>query len=942
MAVLRLLGKIQEMQEVSMIDRDIRGYIDQYPQGDYTDAISDDNRFEVFYHLSDLRIGLFAWYDFNPEASLLEIGAGFGALTGGFCRQCAHVTAVESSKFRAESLCQRHAWAENLTVCAGHWQDLPCSETFDYIVLAGGLETAFSGDTGIDACYADYLRGLQRYLKPNGILLLAVINRYGLRYFCGEKEPYANRPFAGIQGDFRGTGGRSFAKNELEAILRSAGAEHWRFYYPLPDYKLPQLIYTDDYLPEKNVRERLIPYYRDAGTLVAFENDLYDDIIDNHVFPFFANSYLVEVGVPERFSAAVYAALSTDRGRDRAFATVIYRKNRVCKKPIYSAGIPYARQLLAHLDVLSARGIPVVQHAWDGQGICMPQIHAAMLSNYIKEIVRDHPAKFWEILDDLWRMILQSSEYAEAVDNALQQGKPDLSWGPILKKAYLELIPLNCFYQDGKFLFFDQEYVRDNYPAKYVLFRAIHYIYGFTPQIDHYIPLEKVKKKYELEELWDIFSNEEDNRFLPEVRQHQRYCQFYRWTKIDAAQLKRNALLLGLDEECSPAYRVSARMQRIWKVQFDLLRVFTALCTKYHLRYFMIYGTLLGAVRHENFIPWDDDVDVALPREDYNKLIEAAQKELSDPYFLQTPENDPDCFYGGFIRLRNSNTTGISAVDFGHHCNLGIWMDIFPLDTCMSDKKIVDKKMKRIRFWQRLLFAEIYENPRRIKTPWYKSKDWLLAKIFGHAALCRHLQQAILADTQQPSDYVAIFTHYDGAKIFEKNLFDDAILLKFGEMRLCAPKKYQRCLELSMGRDYMKYPPLARRKPHHPGIFNPDLPYRQYNNLFGDMFDGAQGRYIILFGAGFMFEEYMKKYGRAYPPAFLVDNDPKKWGTVRQNIDIKRPQDILRIAASKRHVIICSIYYREIEKQLHEMGVREYKVYVQDKQWILDDEQRGR
>ena len=82
----------------------------------------------------------------------------------------------------------------------------------------------------------------------------------------------------------------------------------------------------------------------------------------------------------------------------------------------------------------------------------------------------------------------------------------------------------------------------------------------------------------------------------------------------------------------------------------------------------------------------------------------------------------------------------------------------------------------------------------------------------------------------------------------------------------------------------------------------------------------------------------MKKYGDRYRPSFLVDNDGNKWGRSRMGILIKEPKAVCEVPAQKRHLIICSFYYREIAAQLDEMGVRDYKVYVQEPEWILQTE----
>ena len=128
---------------------------------------------------------------------------------------------------------------------------------------------------------------------------------------------------------------------------------------------------------------------------------------------------------------------------------------------------------------------------------------------------------------------------------------------------------------------------------------------------------------------------------------------------------------------------------------------------------------------------------------------------------------------------------------------------------------------------------------------------------------------------------------------------------------------------MSLGKDYLKYPPEDERKPKHTGIFDPEKPYEEYRQMLTGMFDDVQGKKIILFGAGMMFEDYMKKWGGRYRPAFLVDNDENKWGRQRMGIPV-----------------ICSFYYKEIQKQLESMGIRDYHIYVQHMEWVIKAEEQ--
>lgn len=646
MAILHTEFSSSDFDEskISAFDKKTYSYIDQYGDISYDPIITDETDWQVFYNLTELRKGILSWYDFSSEARVLEVGAAFGTLTGCLCRKCAHVTATDRSFYRARAIAARYENVDNLDIYAGEVTDILFPELFDCIVLIGLLERA-GGGSGEVKPYADYLTVLKKWLKPGGRLLFAVENRFGLRYFCGEAEPHTRRAFDGLNRYPRGTRGYSFSHKEIEKVVKAAGFGYHRFYYPMPDYKLPQLIYTDDWLPGKNLQERLIPYYRRCDTLVASERELYDDVIENGVFPFFANSFLVECGMEEfgsgvgvkqgtaeqntteqdtaekntaeqnpihedkaddmnnpRKTAAsgqtVYAAVSTDRGEDWAFATVIRSDGVVRKTPLYEKGRYSARKAYENIVYLQAHGIPVVEHRLlTGDILELPFISWPTLSDYIKEIMGKDREEFLHLIDRIYEYILLSSEQVpeelnrlpealgfsrpgsgaertegsrpeEAKDIRLE-GTGDIKpeeiegvsqssgkhaepqtqprhFGPILKKAYMELIPLNCFYnaQTKEFLYFDQEFVRENYPAKYVLFRAIHYIYCFTPNAEQYYPKQKLWQKYEMEDTWKIYLKEEE-RFLNEVRNREQYKQFYRWTQIDRGQMLKNAENLG-------------------------------------------------------------------------------------------------------------------------------------------------------------------------------------------------------------------------------------------------------------------------------------------------------------------------------------------------------------------------------------------------------------
>lgn len=167
---------------------------------------------------------------------------------------------------------------------------------------------------------------------------------------------------------------------------------------------------------------------------------------------------------------------------------------------------------------------------------------------------------------------------------------------------------------------------------------------------------------------------------------------------------------------------VSPGTKAIWAVELDLLAEFDAVCKAHNLKYTIAYGTLLGAVRHRGFIPWDNDVDVLMLREEYEKLCAVAGEAFKEPYFFQTDRNTPEAARG-HAQLRNSETTGILRTETVrgkpiHTFNQGIFLDIFPLDALPEDAeayaawvKQLQTRKGRIRLYKEIML------PRRIIGP---------------------------------------------------------------------------------------------------------------------------------------------------------------------------------------------------------------------------------
>ncbi|MDO8490177.1 MAG: class I SAM-dependent methyltransferase [bacterium] len=246
------------------------------------------------YHVDPRRKQLLSWYSFSSSDSMLEVGGGCGALTGFFCDKFAHVTSVELSPKRARIIHERHKERSNLAVIASDILSFSSETTFDCISCIGVLEYAGKFSSTAADPHVNFLSHLNSLLSRDGMLILAIENRFGLKYWSGAPEDHTGINFDSIQG-YCAAGVQTFGKKELIGILNTSGFQSVFFYYPLPDYKFPEEIFSDYYLPSNkhHVRSDIFPFYRQGGVQLFDEKKTLSYIIENGNFDFFANSFLV-------------------------------------------------------------------------------------------------------------------------------------------------------------------------------------------------------------------------------------------------------------------------------------------------------------------------------------------------------------------------------------------------------------------------------------------------------------------------------------------------------------------------------------------------------------------------------------------------------------------------------------------------------------------------
>ncbi len=261
--------------------------------------LSSDPSWPIKYHLAYERKNLLGWYPFKDGSRILEVGAGCGSITESLVEnKKVSIVANELSERRAKINAYRNHKADNLEVLVGNLYDYHPKEKFDYIVCVGVFEYAGSF-IETNNPYEDFLSSLASFLKPGGVLLLAIENQLGLKYLAGAREDHTGRYYDGINDYPQKKAVKTFAKPELKDRLATAGYKSSYFYYPFPDYKLPFLVYSDDYYPgQKNISfpKTLLPTPNpDQPRQFTFSETGFMSVLErNGLFRDFSNSFLVE------------------------------------------------------------------------------------------------------------------------------------------------------------------------------------------------------------------------------------------------------------------------------------------------------------------------------------------------------------------------------------------------------------------------------------------------------------------------------------------------------------------------------------------------------------------------------------------------------------------------------------------------------------------------
>lgn len=494
----------EDLYSDGVIEDELLDIVKDSARVEYPAIIEQKKSWPILYHLSSLRGNIVDWLPIGPTDKVLEIGAGCGAITDKLSQKAERVTCVDLSAKRSQINAWRNQDRDNIEIFVGNFSDIEpvLAADYDYICMIGVFEYGQSY-IHTKTPYEDFLRIMQKHVKDDGRIVIAIENKFGLKYWAGCKEDHSGIYFDGLEGYPEGGSARTFTRAGLEKIFKACGVTDYSFYYPYPDYKFPTAIYSDKRLPNQG---ELIDNMRnfDRDRMVLFnEKYVFDEIIRDGMFDSFSNSYMAVIGKMPKVS---YVKYSNDRARKYELRTEIWdmpEGRTVRKVPMNEEAQLHVRKMERFYRLLSER--------YEGSGLSINPCRLAEDGTYA-----EFPFENGVTLEELLDYCLAKDdmeEFYRLFDRYLQL----ISYGEEESVADYDLIFANILVDGDKWTVIDYEWTLEKQvPTTEIAFRAV-YCYVLEEEKRNKLNLDFILNKLNVSQNQAEYYQEKEKQFQKQV-----------------------------------------------------------------------------------------------------------------------------------------------------------------------------------------------------------------------------------------------------------------------------------------------------------------------------------------------------------------------------------------------------------------------------------------
>ena len=462
------------------------------------EVLNNDSSFDEIKVASDNRKNIISFYPINSEETVLEIGANFGEITGELCKKAKKVVAVEAKKEKAEAITKRYNDIQNLEVFAGEFKNIKFEEKFDYVVLMGVLEDSKENIEKI-------IKQVKLNLKIDGKLLIAINNKFGIKYWAGVKREESEKAYNTIIGNTDIT-----ELAEIQKILRENSFQT-KVYYPMPDYTFTNAIYTDEFLPDvEHVSARDYVYFDEKINDVKFsERDALKEILKNNkdIFKFLANSYFIVANKTKEnigIKAVTYGLLRKPEYRIKT----IIKEKEVVKTANNEKANSHIERIKENIEILEKANVKTLDRYENNSIVSKFVENGLTLDKCIINLLKDNKKEeALNKIEDFKNEVLLKFETPKNLNNNvfakynIKYNAKELKELHFIKCGLIDLIFQNCFIIKNDFYVYDQEWMEPCTPIEYILYRAIIYL----PELKDYIKIEDVFEKFNITKYIEIF-----------------------------------------------------------------------------------------------------------------------------------------------------------------------------------------------------------------------------------------------------------------------------------------------------------------------------------------------------------------------------------------------------------------------------------------------------
>ena len=414
--------------------------------------------------LSIINKNIINWYPWKENSKILEINANSGELTEELSCHADKVVAIEENKDKYKELQEKCQKLQNVKLVSDKLEDIELGENFDYILI-NSIKESQTLEKILD--YAN------KYINESGILLILLDNKFGLATFnCKwEEEEEKDRNI-------------KMEKNAIEQMLKKQGFENYKFYYPLPNYKTPNIIYTDSYMPNEENILRDLTLYNENTVVVTDERNKYKEIINENVnlFSMYANSFLIEASKIPITNDIKYVSFGNSRKEKYRMKTIM-NNEQVYKEPVLNEGKEHLQTIKNNIIILNRLGINVLD-TFDENKIYSKLIKDVQsFDKILIEMAKENGTEsILEIVQKFYIELESKLEKSEQILNTVFE-KYNIEINEEIKKklhfikdGIYDLIFQNSFLINNEFYFYDQEWIEENIPIEFIIYRAIYYL----------------------------------------------------------------------------------------------------------------------------------------------------------------------------------------------------------------------------------------------------------------------------------------------------------------------------------------------------------------------------------------------------------------------------------------------------------------------------------